>query len=160
MSYIWEKKSNFLVAEVHFLEEESSSSKGWNIFGILVCTKKGSSYSKFSHWRSHLAFSKMKFQVEESKSFLLHASNGIQRFLLHDANGVQRVQATTLLRWAIVVGETFSRPCVFSSFPCNFLLNMLHVTSEGFKPGLLFGLPLVGYHSIFTISATNCRIII
>jgi hypothetical protein len=102
----------------------------------------------------------MKFQVEESKSFLLHASNGIQRFLLHDANGVQRVQATTLLRWAIVVGETFSRPCVFSSFPCNFLLNMLHVTSEGFKPGLLFGLPLVGYHSIFTISATNCRIII
>jgi hypothetical protein len=65
-----------------------------------------------------------------------------------------------VLRWAIVVGETFSKPCVFSSFPCNFLSNMLHVTSEGFRLRLLFGLPLVGYHSIFTISATNCRIII
>jgi len=53
MSYIWEKKSNFLVAEVHFLEEESSSSKGLKYFWHFGVHKKG-------------VFLEQNFQLEKS----------------------------------------------------------------------------------------------
>jgi hypothetical protein len=60
----------------------------------------------------------------------------------------------------LLLGRHFLSHVFFQVSHIIFLLNMLHVTSEGFKPGLLFGLPLVGYHSIVTILATNCWIII